>query len=189
MSGNAAKAETKPEIGDAAVQKATGRSWEEWFHILDQAGAAQMSHKEIVAQLKEYDGVSGWWQQSIAVAYEKARGLREKHEHADGYSVSASKTVNASADEIFAAWEDEAVRTHWLTAQLTIRKGTPPKSLRITWHDGTHVDVYIYPKGESKCQVSLEHRKLSDRETAERQKAFWREALEALKTSLEPKKA
>lgn len=176
---------TKPTISDEAVSTATGKSWDEWFRLLDEAGAGQMTHKEIVALLEPYDHVSGWWQQSIAVAYEKARGLRETHEHADGYSVSASKTIAAGAEAVFAAWQDEATRTRWLADQMTIRKATPPKSLRITWHDGSHVDVYVYPKGDAKSQVSLEHRKLPDRDAAERQKTFWKAALEGLKAALE----
>lgn len=186
--GAASTTAEKPAISEEAVQAATGKNWQDWFRLLDDAGAARMTHKEIVGivgRLDEDDRVSGWWRQSIAVAYEKARGLREKHEHVDGYSVSASKTIPAIADQLFAAWEDEGVRQRWLSESLTIRKATPPKSLRITWHDGSHVDVYIYPKGDAKAQVSLEHKKLPGRDEAERQKAFWKEALQRLKMTLE----
>lgn len=171
---------------DAAVLAATGKTWDEWFRILDEAGAASLSHKEIVALLSQSFGhVSGWWQQSITVEYEKARGLREKHQHADGYSASASKTMSVRADAVFEAWQDPSQRARWLEKEIVIRKATPPKSLRITWTDGTHVDVYVYPKGENKCQVSLEHSKLPDRDAAERQKLFWRKALDRLKATLE----
>src|SRR5262249_29597219 len=32
-------------VGDSAVQARTGKTWEEWFAILDRAGGVKMSHK------------------------------------------------------------------------------------------------------------------------------------------------
>ena len=37
----------KPGIGDEAVRAKTGRDWAEWLAVLDAAGAAKMTHKEI----------------------------------------------------------------------------------------------------------------------------------------------
>ena len=94
-----------PRSAKKQYRPLTGKNWQDWFRLLDDAGAARMTHKEIVGivgRLDEDHRVSGWWRQSIAVAYEKARGLREKHEHVDGYSVSASKTIPAIADQLFA---------------------------------------------------------------------------------------
>lgn len=176
--------EAKPHLSDEAVRAATGKTWDEWFAELDGAGAAEMSHKEIVGYLSERYEISGWWEQSVAVAYEKARGLREKHQKADGYSVSASKTVPVGVDELFRAWEDEELRARWLGEPFAVRKATPSKSLRVTWNDGTHVNVYFYPKGGEKSQVAVEHGKLPDRESAERRKTFWKEALSRLESAL-----
>lgn len=175
----------KPNVSDEAVTAATGKAWDAWFAELDAAGAINMSHKEIVAYLSAHHDISGWWQQSIAVAYEKARGLREKHQKADGFSVSASKTVAVPVDELYRAWEDGAQRARWLGESFSVRRATPSKSMRITWNDNTNLDVHFYAKGEQKSQVTLEHSKLPDRESAERQKAFWREALSRLKSALE----
>lgn len=73
-------------MSDEAVQAKTGKNWEAWFKILDKAGAQKMNHKEIVAYLNQKHYVGPWWQQMVTVAYEQARGLREKHETATGYS-------------------------------------------------------------------------------------------------------
>lgn len=73
--GAASTTAEKPAISEEAVQAATGKNWQDWFRLLDDAGAARMTHKEIVGivgRLDEDDRVSGWWRQSIAVAYEKA---------------------------------------------------------------------------------------------------------------------
>lgn len=180
-----AKESNAPTIGNEAVLQATGKGWDEWFRILDEQGAASLDHPEIVALLTKFEGVSGWWQQSITVAYEKARGLRKTHERPDGFSVSASKTVNASAAKVFAVWGDDALRAQWLAEPIAIRKATPSKSLRITWADDSHVDVYLTAKGEAKTQLSLQHRKLESEESVAPIKAFWQEALARMKQAAE----
>lgn len=174
-------------IADAAVQARTGKTWKEWFALLDQAGARQLDHKGIVAILSKQHGMGGWWQQMVAVAYEQARGLREKHQKPEGYQISGSKTVDAPVAKLFAAWHDPKARARWLKeAKLVIRKATEIKSLRITWVDGkTSLDVNIYPKGGGKCQVAVQHSKLPDAQQAEMMKAYWGEQLDRLETFLQ----
>src|SRR2546423_2718777 len=137
------KAPYEPTMSDDAVMTATGKSWSEWFKLLDRAGCAKMSHKQIVGVVSERFKVGPWWQQMVTVEYERARGLREVHQTTSGYSISASKTINASPDAAFRAWVDEKTRLRWLPERnLTIRKSTPHKSVRITWSDGKmNVDV------------------------------------------------
>jgi uncharacterized protein YndB with AHSA1/START domain len=174
------------EVSEAAVQKATGRSTSEWFRILDEAGAATLSHREIVALLGNEEGVSGWWQQMITVAYEKSRQLRRTHERPDGFSVSGSKTINVPVERLFEAWFDPDQRVRWLVDELTIRRSTPSRSLRITWADGrSNVSVTLNRKGEEKSQVGVEHSKLVDEGEAARMKAHWADALKRLKELLE----
>jgi hypothetical protein len=96
---------------DEAVRRRTGRGWQEWFEILDRAGAKDMDHKSIVAYLKENHAISSWWQQQVTVTYEQERGLRKVHQMADGYQISRSKTINVPLSDLYAAWEDEDRRT------------------------------------------------------------------------------
>src|SRR5687768_2359813 len=64
------------KVSDDAVAKSTGKTWDQWFKLLDKAGCAKMNHKEIVAVVaKHFDGP--WWGQMVTVGYEQARGLRE----------------------------------------------------------------------------------------------------------------
>ena len=52
---------------------------------------------------------------------------------------------------------------------FTVRKATENKSLRITWiDDATNLDVQFYAKGETKCQVTLEHARLKSAKAAEK---------------------
>jgi len=175
-----------PEISNEAVQAKTQKTWDEWFAILDNAGGRGMGHKEIVAVLNNNYEISAWWQQSVTVAYEKARGMRQKHEMVDGYQVSKSITLDAPLEMVFTAWVDDLTRAKWLeNPDLTIRKSTPNKSIRITWDTPrSTVEVYFYSKGE-RSQVTLNHSKLPDQVQAEKMKAYWANQLEKMKAYLE----
>jgi uncharacterized protein YndB with AHSA1/START domain len=171
-------------MSDEAVRAKTGKSWDEWLSILDAAGAKTLGHKEIVALVGQH-GAGPWWRQMVTVSYEQARGLREKHQTASGYTASASRTIGVPVDRLFEAWSDEGFRRSWLPAKMTIRKATPDKSLRITWEDGSNVDVGLFSKGESKSQVAVEHAKLPDAEAVARAKEYWKQALDRLQKALE----
>lgn len=184
-----ARAETKTAgIGDAAVKKATGKTWAQWLRILDAAGAKKMTHKDIAANLRDkYPDLGGWWAQMVTVGYEQARGMRLKHEKCDGFAAGASKTVGVPVAELFRAFKDKRRRGRWLPeTELEIRKATPNKSLRITWSDGqSSVNVNFYEKGAGKSQIAIQHEKLPNAKSAERLKKFWRARLGEMKVYLE----
>jgi len=172
-------------MSDEAVRAKTGKTWDEWLSVLDAAGARSMGHKEIVA-LVSGNGVGPWWRQMVTVTYEQARGMRVKYQTASGYTANASRTIGAPVDRLFEAWSDAALRRRWLPdAELTIRKATPGKSLRISWGDGSNVDVGLIPKGESKSQVAVEHAKLPDAEAVAWAKGYWKQALDRLQAMVE----
>ena len=174
-------------ISSAAVQAKTGKTWAEWVKTLDAAGAAKMSHPEIVALLGEQHGVGDWWQQMLTVGYEQYKGLRAKHQKPEGFQVSGSKTVNVPVDALYRAWSDEAARARWLKRRkLVIRTATPGKSIRAAWSGGkTSIDANFYARGDSKSQVSVQHSKLPSAGEAAKMKAFWAKALQNLKELLE----
>ncbi len=43
---------TAPRMSDEAVKAKTGKTWKEWFAILDKAGARKLSHQDIVKYLR-----------------------------------------------------------------------------------------------------------------------------------------
>ncbi len=179
-----ADSKTEP-VSDEAVRAKTGRGWEEWFAFLDAAGVAQADHKTITAVLDEA-GVGSWWTQMVTVGYERARGLREKNQRPDGWSVSASKTVGVPVERLFAAWTDAGLREKWLGREaFTLKKASASRSLRITWGDGSPLEVMFFPKGEAKSIVQVDQRKLPDRAASDRRKAFWSDRLKRLKEILE----
>jgi hypothetical protein len=174
-------------MSDDAIRRRTGHGWEHWFDLLDEWGATQRSHTDAARWLREEQDTGGWNAQSIVVSYERARGLRAVGEHADGFTVTASKTVAVPVDRLYEAFVDEALRREWLPdAELRERTATRPKSARFDWgSDGTRVVVGFEAKADGKSLAALAHEKLPDAAEAERMKGFWRERVAALKEVLE----
>lgn len=123
----------------------------------------------------------------IAVAYEQARGLRERHQREDGFAATASKALKVGVTRVYTAWVDDDLRATWLDATgWHIRKAALYKTLRITWRDGrTHLEIHLYPRGEGRTLVQIEHSKLASLEDVQRWKTFWGVALERLREVLE----
>ncbi len=173
-------------ISDEAVRAKTGKVWREWFAVLDTEGAASMDHMTIARHLSQEHALSGWWSQMVTVAYERARGRRERHQTARGFEVSVSKTLPVPVEALYRAWTDEDQRRRWLgDDEPTIRKATANKSLRITWIDGdTNVGVHVYSKGAAKSTVTVQHTKLADRDEVEAKRAYWKTAVGRLAEQL-----
>lgn len=171
-------------ISSGAVKAKTGKGWDEWFAILDSAGAAQWPHKETARWLHTSQDVPAWWCQMVTVEYERARGLRRMHEKTGGFSASISRTLAAPTERVYELWSDDKLREKWLGVDPEIRKATANRSLRLTWPGGTHVEVMFYPKGEAKMQVTVDHTRLADANAVESQKEFWSTAITRLKALL-----
>lgn len=174
---------------DATIRRKTGRGWEEWFDLLDEWGAADQPHREIMRWVAEQVGLSplSWDAQAVATSYERARGLRAVGQHPDGYTLTASKTVTVPVDRLFDAFVDESLRQRWLpAAPLRQRTSTRPKVARFDWTDGTtRLNVTFEPKGAAKSTAALSHERLADTSERNRMRAFWRERLAVLQYQLE----
>ena len=167
-------------MSDEAVAAKTGRTWKEWVRALDDIGAMEMAHKDVARWVHETTGLD-WWSQMVTVGYERIRGMREKGQRRSGtFEASKSKTLPAAAERAFRAFADEKLRRQWLDVELVIRKAAPPRSVRITWADGTSVEVWITPKGDGRSTVAIAHGKLPSQQAVADAKAFWAERLEAL---------
>jgi Domain of unknown function (DUF4287) len=89
-----ATGKSEPRMSDEAVKAKTGKTWKEWFAILDKAGAKKMTHQEIVQLLHTKHDVGPWWVQMVTVTYEQQSGMRQNHERPDGFQISVSRTLN-----------------------------------------------------------------------------------------------
>jgi hypothetical protein len=52
--------------------------------------------------------------------------------------------------------------------------------MRVSWPDGSSVELYFVSKGTGKSQVAVQHGRLPDRAAVDRMKAYWTDRLGAL---------
>jgi hypothetical protein len=174
-------------VSDDSMQRATGKRHAEWFALLDAWGATEHGHTEIARWLSERHGVPAWWTQGITVAYERARGKRARHQMADGFSVSATRTIAVAPERALGAFTDPRRRRRWLPdARMRQRPTRAALSARFDWADPpSRVVVTVAPKGSDKTMVAVSHEQLPDAESGELLKKAWRASLGDLKAALE----
>jgi uncharacterized protein YndB with AHSA1/START domain len=167
-------------MSDEAVAAKTHKNWREWVAALDAIDATAMEHGAIARWVHEQTGLD-WWAQTVTVGYERIRGLRDVGQRRGGaYEASRSRTFPVPVAELFDAFADAKRRRKWLLDELTIRRATPHKSVRITWNDGSDVVAYLTAKGDAKSSVAIQHAKLPSKKAAEAAKMLWTERLDAL---------
>ena len=191
-------------VSSEAVLTATGRGWDEWVEFLDGLGAADLSHKEIVALAAGPGGLAnGWWQQSVAVGYEQARGLRVVGQTSGtDFQIGVQKTLPVTADVAWSLLVGGPGRDAWLgrTEPLVFRKGeryetaegyrgeirscVPGERVRLSWnHPGlaqtSTLQIYVAQSGE-KTSVRFHQERLSSLEERELMRDHWRGVLAEL---------
>ena len=168
-------------MSDDKIQAKTGKTWAGWVRALDAIDAATLPHRYIAEHVHSVYAIPGWWSQWVTTGYERIRGLRDiGQRRGGGYEASKSKTLPVRALVAFDAFTTARVRNKWLPGvDLKVRKATAPKSVRITWPDGTSAEVWIVAKGE-KCSVTVQHTKLVSKTDMDAHKAYWAKRLDAL---------
>jgi uncharacterized protein YndB with AHSA1/START domain len=186
-------------ISPESLRDATGRDWDSWLAALDAAGAADWSHKEIVAFLgREHgDATTSWWRQSISVGYEQARGKRLLGETRDaGFQVGVQRSVPARRAEV---WElltsrpelwlgegavriEEGERYDVTGASGEIRVVRPGERLRLTWQPNgwaapATLQVTLAESASGRTTIHVHLEKLPNGEARQSMRAHWREAL------------
>jgi uncharacterized protein YndB with AHSA1/START domain len=197
-----AGAATGREISDEAVRAATGRAWDEWVALLDERGATELSHKQIVAMLAAGLIESSWWRQSVANGYEKRTGKRVLGETADtGFQVGVRRTLPLAMDD---AWRlltsPEGVRA-WLgdVRGFALEKGatyttadgasgevrvSSGRHLRVTWQPpgwarASTIQVRVLPAG-ARTTLSFHEEHLPGAAAREERRRHFEAALDAL---------
>jgi uncharacterized protein YndB with AHSA1/START domain len=173
-------------IADEPMRRATGRTIAEWLEILDAWDATKRTHTEIARWLVAEQGVPGWWSQSVTVGYERARGMRAMHQQGATFSVTASRTIRARAEQITDAFTDPGARSRWIADAPMRQRPTRGGSIRFDWDEpASRIAIYLVPKDAERTQVSVNHERLPDATAADEMKGMWRERLAALKEMLE----
>lgn len=167
-------------MSDESVQKQTGRNWAQWVRELDGVQANEKPHREIAEYVHSL-GTPDWWSQMVTVGYERIRGLRQRTQRRDGgYEASKSRTFNVPLEQLFRAFADPRTRRKWLDADITVRSKTDGKRMRITWPDGTPVQLAFTAKSATKSSIAVQHEKLRDRAAVDAMKKTWGEHFDRL---------
>jgi hypothetical protein len=194
---------TRGGVSEASILKATGRSLEHWFAVLDAFGAAAKGHTASARHLGVDHGIPGWFAQGITVTYERAHGLRAMNQACSGdFQVSVSKTMAGSMEDVLGVLRNPRRRKAWLAAQQpdlgrALAAGVekprgkglflrPDGSagLRFPWN-GTAIEVRVTPKTRGGVTFVVAHTKLADSAQVEERRAQWKAALDALKLQLQ----
>lgn len=176
-----------PPTSDEAVVRASGKTYGQWFDLLDTWGGTGHTHTQIARWLVAQHGVDGWWSQSITVAYERARGMRARHQMPGGFEVAVTRTINVDPERLLEAFTNVEIRRRWLPeADLRQRPTRATGTARFDWSAPTsRIVVVVADKGSGKALVSVTHERLPDAEAAGREKTAWRERLGTLRSYLE----
>lgn len=172
-------------INTQAIETATGLSWKEWCLLLDEAGASACEHNEIVRKARDLRVISGWWAQSVAVAYEQHIGRRLPGQMSDGsFSASVSRTVAGSLQPTHASW-CEFVSGHEEISGQKIAKPpttsvTPKRHYwRCKFDDGSTAVIGMEALNKAKVLIAVEHNKLEVASRIDEMKRVWGGLLDA----------
>ena len=173
-----------PGMTEAAIVTGSGAGWDHWFRLLDGWGGTERSHTDIARFVRDEHGVDGWWAQAVTVGYERARGMRARHQTTRGFEVSVSKTIAAPREEVWAAFLEPRRRERWLEqGDLGSRRRAGVVGRSATFDvpaDGTRVAVAIDPRPDGRSTVTITHEGLTDANAVEAQRAVWRARLARL---------
>lgn len=193
---------TRGAVSDTSIRRKTGHGLDHWFAVLDAFDPRAQGHTDRARYLYEEHGVPGWHSQGIAVAYERARGLRAINQACDGsFQVSVSRAVAAPLQAVVEAIGQAKQRAAWLAsadpslagAVNAAFAGDKPRSVkvkdafnanvRIPW-DGSTVEIRITGKAGAGTTVVADNKNLSQQSLVEVRRAQWKVALDALKSHL-----
>jgi uncharacterized protein YndB with AHSA1/START domain len=202
------KLESQHPVTDEAVKKQTGKSWKEWFSILDKRGGVSKGRRDIGNYLYGECKLDQWWCATLNVEYEAQNGVVEKDGRPKGYTICATKTIAAPIDDIFERWASSDGLNEWFSTKNkaevadggkysnadgdagTYKRVRRNKDLRFTWENPAHsgvslVDVVFQDKGKGKTGVMVTHDRIQTRAEADGLREGWGAALDRLKALVE----
>jgi hypothetical protein len=177
-----AAAQPRPLASDAVIRAATGRTWAQWFRLLDRFDVAGAGHSATVRHLADEHACPRWWRQRIAEAHAESRGLQAPASRT--HSANTSRTLSVSVEDLYRAWLGRAP-AKWLHSKFKVQRANEYNSLRLDWPDHTTVEIYFWAKGERRSQVNVMHRQLASASEVAQKKSFWATALDKLQLALE----
>lgn len=204
------KPNTPPQT-DAAIKKDTGKSFKEWFAILDAAGGPALGRRAL-SQLVviEPKAMLVLWGPSINFEYEKHHGIVEKDGRPKGYTICVTKSIAATPVQVYAVAADGKTWKHWFgtNAKADVKEGgkyscddgdqgvfkrvRQDKDLRMTVENPRHAgidpyDIVFQPAPKDKCMLMVTINRIQSREIADELRDSWTVAFDKLKGLAEAK--
>jgi hypothetical protein len=176
-----------------AIEKATGKSWDEWLKVFEGMKARDLPHKEIVLKIIDVGGVTPWWAQMITVAYEQHIRRRIPGQRSSGkFQVTASRTVDGTLDAALKGWlRVTAGRREFLKVPIARPATISPKGKYIYWRcglaNGSRLDMSIYERAPGKTVIALGHENLASLKEIDRWRTFWKSQLAEVTVGVTPK--
>jgi hypothetical protein len=203
------KVTTLYKISSESVLKHTDRNWDEWIQILDEQGARQLTHKDIVAFLVKKYKLTKWWRQWVATCYEVHIGRKIEGQNSKGqYATVATKSLDIEQKKLWAYLTSEAGQKVWLKPLgkvklnlkeqfeveggyfCEIRTMKTPQRLRFTWQDpdwekSTVVQLLCHQRPNGKTMLGIQHEKLMNLRLKKQMLDYWKEILQAVEKDLQ----
>ncbi len=181
---------TEPEVDDLAIERATGRDWDEWCDLIDAWPGNDRGHGAIAAHIAEVYGIEGWWGQGVTVGYERITGRRVVNQMSDGtFSAGKSRTCAVDIETLRSMIVDPDERAVLFPGlETTLRSKPTSKALRVGIAvDGEPVGSALFsftPKADGRAVINVSHDALPDTAAVERWKPYWADWLTAIDDAL-----
>ena len=165
-----------------SIENATGKRWDKSVEFLEGIDARELGHADIARKLSEQMGMTGWWAQTITVAFEQQIGRRKPGQTNHGkYQLTVSKTVVGTLDQALFEWLTVTGRRRTFSGISVNGNPSTSRSEKFRyWHcllsDGTRVTVGISQRGPGKSIIGLSRDKLKSADEIDRRRP-WRSLL------------
>ncbi len=193
-------------VTDESCRTATGRALSEWFAFLDSIGGLKKGRRASMMEMWT-PGTDSWWATTIYVEYEAHHGVRKKDGLPEGYSICATKSINAEPAKVFATWADPAsfAKMFGDNARQELREGAglscdagckgtytrirENKDLRFTWeHPGCTSPMLVdvtFQENKGKTVINVMTSRIQSRAESDGLRIAWSDALSRLKVLAE----
>ncbi len=168
-------------VTDEACKAATGKTFDQWAEAIKANAEVADRRRDatvwIVGGKRSTEAV--WWATTIWVEYEKRIGRVQKDGRPEGYHICSTKSIAAPIEKVQKALEGEFDNI------TRVRDG---KDIRAVWQtEGkgeTDIEVQFAATG-NKIGITLNHKRIPERDEADGARAYWSERLAAIKAQLE----
>lgn len=188
-------------VTDVACKAATGRSFADWYALIDGAGLATNRRDAIQLVYNETGrGKDVWWPTTIWVEFERARGIVKKDGRAEGYNICCTKGFKLAPADLFPHFATQEALGAWVTgwtgevteggrfrcgdASGTVGRIRANKDIRLDWQgpgfSPTEIEIQFTVLGD-KTTINIFHKRIATRAEADGLRRAWGVALDHLK--------